>query len=132
MLSDEELREIFEDEYTDEGVYVLTNKTNLEGANVIASERILREVSEKIDSGFYALPSSRHEIIIVSDKFNVDPKYLQQMVCEVNQTLKQKDFLSDDIYYYNAEKRVLSMYSDVEKQEKTLSKVIDKKHTMKH
>lgn len=132
MMSDEEPREIFEDEYTDDDVYVLTNKTNYEGANVIASDRILKEVSEKIDSSFYALPSSRHELILVPDKFNVDPKYLVQMVREVNQTLKQKDFLSDDIYYYNARKRTLSMYSDAEKQEKTLSEAIDKKHTMKH
>lgn len=132
MMSDEESREIFEDEYTDDDVYVLTNNTNYEGANVITSDKILREVSEKIDSSFYALPSSRHELILVPDKFNVDPKYLVQMVREVNQTLKQKDFLSDDIYYYNARKRTLSMYSDAEKQEKTLSEAIDKKHTMKH
>lgn len=132
MMSDEESRGIFEDEYTDEGVYVLTNKTNLDGANVIASDRILKEVSEKIDSSFYVLPSSRHELILVPDKFNVDPKYLVQMVREVNQTLKPKDFLSDDIYYYNARKRTLSIYSDEEKQEKALSEAIDKKHTMKH
>lgn len=132
MMSDEESGEIFEDEYTDDDVYVLTNKTNYEGANVIASDRILKEVSEKIDSSFYALPSSRHELILVPDKFNVDPKYLVQMVREVNQTLKQKDFLSDDIYYYNARKRTLSIYSDAEKKEKTLSETIDKKHTMKH
>lgn len=132
MLSDEESREIFEDEYTDDDVYVLTNNTNYEGANVITSDKILREVSEKIDSSFYVLPSSRHELILVPDKFNVDPKYLVQMVREVNQTLKQKDLLSDDIYHYNAQKRTLSMYSDAEKQEKTLSEAIDKKHTMKH
>lgn len=132
MMSDEESREIFEDEYTDDDVYVLTNNTNYEGANVITSDKILREVSEKIDSSFYALPSSRHELILVPDKFNVDPKYLVQMVREVNQTLKQKDFLSDDIYYYNARKRTLSMYSDAEKEEKSLSEAIDKKHTMKH
>ena len=132
MMSDEESREIFEDEYKDDDVYVLTNKTNLDGANVIASDRILKEVSEKIDSSFYVLPSSRHELILVPDKFNVDPKYLVQMVREVNLTLKQKDFLSDDIYYYNAKKRTLSIYSDAEKQEKSLSETIDKKHTMKH
>lgn len=132
MLSDEKSREIFEDEYTDDDVYVLTNNTNYEGANVITSDKILREVSEKIDSSFYVLPSSRHELILVPDKFNVDPKYLVQMVREVNQTLKQKDLLSDDIYHYNAQKRTLSMYSDAEKQEKTLSEAIDKKHTMKH
>lgn len=132
MMSDEESREIFEDEYKDDDVYVLTNKINLDGANVIASDRILKEVSEKIDSSFYVLPSSRHELILVPDKFNVDPKYLVQMVREVNLTLKQKDFLSDDIYYYNAKKRTLSIYSDAEKQEKSLSETIDKKHTMKH
>lgn len=132
MMSDEESREMFEDEYTDDDIYVLTNNTNYDGANVIACDKILKEVSEKIDSSFYVLPSSRHELILVPDKFNVDPKYLKQMVCEVNQTLKQKDILSDDIYYYNARKRMLSMYSDTEKEEKSLSEAIDKKHTMKH
>ena len=68
MMSDEESREIFEDEYTDDDVYVLTNNTNYEGANVITSDKILREVSEKIDSSFYALPSSRHELILVPNK----------------------------------------------------------------
>ena len=132
MLSDDELKEAFDDEYADDGVMLLTNMKGIDGANVITSPKILKEVSEQLNSSFYILPSSRHELIIVPDCYGIEPKYLTEMVREVNKNLDEKDFLSDNIYHYNAQKMMLNMVSDKQEHEKTLSETADIKHTMKH
>lgn len=132
MLSDDELKEAFDEEYSDDGVMILTNSKGIDGANVITSPKILKEVSEQLNSSFYILPSSRHELIIVPDRCMIEPKYMTEMVRDVNKTLDAKDFLSDNIYHYNAQKMMLNMVSDKQEHEKALSETADIKHTMKH
>lgn len=132
MLGKDDLKDAFDEEYADDGVMLLTNMKGVDGANVITSQRIMKEVSEKLNSSFYILPSSRQELIIVPDCYGIEPKYLTEMVREVNKTLDEKDFLSDNIYHYNAQKMMLNMVSDKQEHEKTLSETADIKHTMKH
>lgn len=132
MLSGKDVKDAFDEAYSDDGIMILTNMSGIDGANVITSQKIMKEVSEKLNDSFYVLPSSRQELIVVPGYFGVEPKYLTEMVREVNKTLDEKDFLSDNIYYYDAQKMMLSIVSDVPEQEKTLSEMADIKHTMKH
>ena len=132
MLSDDELKETFDEEYSDDGVMILTNMKGIDGANVITSQRIMKEVSEQLDSSFYILPSSRHELIIVPDRCMIEPKYMTEMVRDINKTLDAKDFLSDNIYHYNAQKMMLSMVSEVPDKEEKLLEIKERKCAMKH
>lgn len=132
MLGCDELKDAFDEAYTDDGIMILTNMSGIDGAGVITSQRIMKEVSEKLNSNFYILPSSRQELIIVPEYYGVEPKHLTEMVREVNATLDAKDFLSDNIYRYDAQKMMLSMVSDRQEQKKTLSETADIKHIMKH
>lgn len=49
----------------DRRMYVLTNCLNLYGAGCILYEGVLEKEAERLKSGFYVLPSSVNEVIIV-------------------------------------------------------------------
>jgi len=84
-------------------MFILTNHERYCGASEILNAKQMKNVSQKFNSGYYALPSSIHEWIIVpkNSKFNVDPEQLKELVVSVNQsTLGNEDILSDHVYEY--------------------------------
>ena len=90
--------------------YVVSNELKVDGAVAIASKTALEQVHEVVGENYYILPSSRHEILAVPESMVSDPEDLRQMVCEVNATqVEAKDLLSDNVYYYDAQKKHVSM-----------------------
>lgn len=82
-------------------LYVLTNKKSLYGAAAVLYEGLVAELSEKMDTDLYLLPSSVHEFILVPAEIGLKKEELMEMVRSVNDTqLPKEDFLSDFIYYY--------------------------------
>ena len=86
-------------------MYVLTNKTRINGAVVIAYKGLLEEIAERLDDNFYIIPSSIHEVLIIPWK-SVNAEYtfkdFNEMVEEVNETqLTDDEMLSNHIYFYN-------------------------------
>ena len=83
-------------------MYILTNKQRHYGATVMLYDGILKKVSEKIGSGYYVIPSSIHEVIVVPDGPETSVGFLKYLVKEVNRTeLARTEVLSDSVYYYN-------------------------------
>lgn len=87
------------------------------GAGYIFNRDFLAEVAETIDSSFYVLPSSVHEVLFVPEPIigglsaaNVNA--LATMVKEVNATLNEGDYLSSDVYFFDKDK---SLFLDAEK-----------------
>lgn len=108
------LREAFgQAELTPEGhLYVLSNRLKLNGASCILYDDILSDFAEEINSGFYVLPSSIHEVILLPEKTRTDSEeMLSHMVSEINRTeVPETDILSDHAYYYDAsEHRMLCL-----------------------
>ncbi len=87
---------------------VLTNAKRLYGAACILYPGMLEEIARGWRGGFYIIPSSVHETILVQDREPVSPEKLKSMVYEVNrEELEPEDILTDSLYYYDAvEKRV--------------------------
>lgn len=102
-LSD--LLEVFEDEsYTALNIYVLTNRSGVNGAAVLLYPQITEIIYEKLGGNYYLLPSSVHEFLIISEERGIKPDELKKIVREVNDTqLEREEFLSDDIYYFNGD-----------------------------
>ena len=76
---------------------VLTNRLGRFGAGAVLCEGIQEQLDAIYPEGSYLLPSSIHEWIAVG-KDN-DPKWLQQMVKDINRTvLCPQDILSDNVY----------------------------------
>lgn len=90
-------------------MFVLTNKEKLCGCNCILYPHVLETFANKTGDGFFILPSSRHEVLLIS-AYGKDTDMLKQMVKEVNEAeVSREDFLSDNIYYYSKETKKITM-----------------------
>ena len=83
-------------------MYVAGNESKNFGAAVILYESCLEDFAKKIQSDFYILPSSVHEVILIPVENEEDEvQKLKDMVYEVNHTeLEMEEILSDSIYLY--------------------------------
>lgn len=80
---------------------VVTNKMKMNGAAAILFTDELQEIAERLDSDLYILPSSVHEIIIITADNAMTVEELKETVCYVNQNeLRQEEILSDNVYRF--------------------------------
>lgn len=90
-------------------MYVLTVENNLNGAGAVLYKDLLKGFADRMESDFYILPSSVHEMILIP-LFTDDVESLSKMVKEVNATqLKPEDVLSDHAYVYRRADNTISM-----------------------
>ncbi len=88
-----------------EMMYVLSNENGIYGAASMVCPGVMEKVSLLFPEGFYVLPSSIHEILIVPKDVNLPPQDLGRMVREVNRwEVPREDVLSDCVYEYDREK----------------------------
>jgi len=87
---------------------VLTNSKKQHGAACILYPNLLESIASRLHQGFYIIPSSVHEVILLTSMGQGDTRGLREMIAEVNSTqVAPEDVLSDNLYYYNyAEKKV--------------------------
>ena len=65
-------------------LYVLTNKSRINGAAGIMYEGVLKKLADKLESDIYILPSSIHEVIILPKSTMFNKEELMAMVRDVN------------------------------------------------
>ena len=94
---------------------VLTCYGGVNGAVTILNKAFMNEICKKLGvSSVYALPSSVHEMLIL-DAANGEPKKLQEIVQEVNESvLAEEDYLSDNVYVYDCVSERLTIAEDLE------------------
>ena len=91
-------------------MYVLSNKSKLNGSGCILYQNLLRSLGKKLESDFYILPSSVHEVLLIPADDQDSYEELTAMVQEVNATqLANEEILSDHVYYYSREAEKLCM-----------------------
>lgn len=73
-------------------MYVLTTRSGIYGAGVVLSDAAKRKMSDRFPDGFYLLPSSVHEWIVIGKE--ISPTDLREIVKSVNDT----DMITDDLY----------------------------------
>ncbi|MBQ9766907.1 MAG: hypothetical protein IJW37_02220 [Lachnospiraceae bacterium] len=84
--------------------YVLTNTDKINGAAVILYEGLLKKLADRFESGFWVIPSSVHEVLLLLTTEETE-ETLNRMIREVNKTqLEPEDVLSDHVYYYAKER----------------------------
>ncbi|MCR5011055.1 MAG: DUF5688 family protein [Lachnospiraceae bacterium] len=82
-------------------IFVLTNREKYFGASCMLYDNVLKDCAEQTGGGFYILPSSVHELILVPDKMAEDVDSLSRMVREVNDTQVEDDeILGYSVYHY--------------------------------
>jgi hypothetical protein len=91
-------------------MYILSNFKGINGASCLLYENVLSEFAQLIQSDFYILPSSIHEIILVPYDKTILKEALAEMVEEVNRTQVSGDeVLSDRVYFYSRKNNSLTM-----------------------
>ena len=96
-VDDEEM----EDMQQEVPMYVLSNKSRINGASCILYKDILKDFAMVVDKDLYVLPSSIHEVILLPSDGTQESEQLKKMVREINQSqVEKEEVLSDSVYYY--------------------------------
>ncbi len=84
-------------------MFILSNTQHFYGASVLLYPDVLRTLAGR-KKGFFILPSSVHEVLLLADTGRESRFELYQMVNEVNErNVPQEEFLSDNVYYFGRE-----------------------------
>lgn len=93
---------------TEDVMYVLSNNIRSYGAAAILYPGRLEAIGAYLQSSYYVLPSSVHEVIIVPEKELSEKSMLSAIVREINEThVRAEDVLSDHAYYYDRRRNEL-------------------------
>lgn len=91
-------------------MYVLSNTKGINGASCLLYPDVVKELSDKLNTDFYILPSSIHEIILVKNNDKINKNVLHEMVIDVNYTqVAEDEILSNNIYFYSRERDAVTL-----------------------
>ena len=91
-------------------MYILSNTSQVFGAACILYPETMKDVSLRLGSDFYVLPSSVHEVILMPADKGYDSEDLSEMVREVNASdVMPHEILSDHVYRYYADRGVIML-----------------------
>lgn len=89
-------------DYENEALFVLTNESRHHGTAALVCPEVMNKIHELMPNGFYILPSSIHESLIISKECGMSAKDLGQMVRDVNREMvSREEVLSDRVYEYD-------------------------------
>ncbi len=99
-------------------IYVASNPGRVNGAISLIRSDKLKDFADKVDSSFYIIPSSVHELLFVPQSEKISPLALDAMVNEVNTTtVATEEILSDHVYFYDRDEEKLLLSPDGEVME---------------
>ena len=83
-------------------LHILTNVKRTYGASCILYPDMLKKIGERKEKGFYMIPSSVHEVLILEETGIEAPEDMKKMIHEVNRLhVAAEEVLSDSLYYYD-------------------------------
>ena len=92
---------------------MLTNRSTVFGASALFYPGVMERIANLLEGGYYVLPSSVHELIIISETLNPDLAEMQRTVREANETVVERaDLLSDNLFHYDPAKEELEVVRD--------------------
>jgi hypothetical protein len=84
-------------------LWVISNRQKVYGATCILYKDYLKELFRELGQEYYVIPSSVHEILVVTDNGENAEEHLKGMIGEVNRTqVDAQEVLSDQLYRYNS------------------------------
>ncbi len=111
-MSKEMFDEFIDDMPAERTMYMLSNSIGINGAASMLYHEELQKLAEKMGTDLYIMPSSTHEVIVLSADVG-DPNELSNMVMDINMTqVSLNDRLSNQVYHYDKDLRTLTLASD--------------------
>ena len=92
-------------------MYVLSNKSRVDGAACMLYPNLIQDFAEAIQSSFYIIPSSIHELLLLPTRHLEESQEIKSMIREINDTqVSAEEILSYSLYLYDkAERRILKI-----------------------
>ena len=91
-------------------LYILSNKHKSYGSAAMLYSGCLEGIGMYLKGNYYILPSSIHEVVVISEEDSPGRERLRTMVENVNETqMEEEDILSNHIYYYDREQKKLQI-----------------------
>lgn len=91
-------------------LYILSNKHKSYGSAAMLYAGCLEGIGMYLKTNYYILPSSIHEVVVISEEDSPGRERLRSMVENVNETqMEEEDVLSNHIYYYDREQKKLQI-----------------------
>lgn len=85
-----------------DSAYLLTNKSRFKGAAVLFYPGVMAKTADVLGCGYYVLPSSMHELIIIPDSFGMSIRSMTDMLHHGNEAyVDEEEFLSDRVFHYD-------------------------------
>lgn len=95
--------------FPEPNMWIFSNASCINGASSILYENELHELAEKMESNLYILPSSIHEVVVISAEMG-NPEDLALMVAKINVSeVPLEDRLSNQVYHYDRNLRILTI-----------------------
>ena len=92
------------------GPFILTNSSQVKGAAVLFYPGMMERISDIFRCGYYVLPISIHEVLIIPDLSSPDVMLLQSMLLQGNREIvDEEDVLSDKVFHYSPADQQLSI-----------------------
>lgn len=116
------------DENSQYVMYALRNDRGLDGAAVIAYPGVVEKLGELFPKGYFVLPSSIHETLILPKGkeelyTEIELKGLGRMVRDINQNhVRREEVLSDRIYEYDRESGKIRQVPESIKKERGMER----------
>lgn len=86
-------------------MYVLTNRSRLNGATVMLYPGILQKIRDALGKDYYIIPSSVDDVMIVPKKSDIRGYVLEEILRERNVIMPRNKILSNNVYEYTEESR---------------------------
>lgn len=102
---------ITKDDFLDGEFIVLSNEHGINGSRQMLNINTLIKASEIAKSDLYILPSSIHEVLIISvNEINASPSELKDMVSEVNLSeVSEEERLTDNVYIFRRDTNTIEI-----------------------
>lgn len=89
-------------------MYVLSNRYRIDGAACILYPTLPARICNRLESSFYIIPSSIHELLILPSDNTDDSDKIREMIKEINDTqVSAEEILSYSLYFYEREENRL-------------------------
>lgn len=100
-----------------DGLYILSNQSRDNGAAVLLYPGVPEEIHEKMGGDYYILPSSVHEVLILSKETGIPPEVLRSTVRSVNrEQVCPEERLGNDVYEFQGRTGILQKCKIPEKE----------------
>ena len=104
-------------EQKDKQLIIVSNEHNTDGAASMFYPNLLHEIACKLDHDLYIIPSSTDEVLALSDSPSLNQEHVKNTLHYVNNTIVDDDQrLSDTIYHYSKQDRILEKADDYQKR----------------